>query len=96
MLLGNPFLLSSRNSGDALSSCRCWSDTGESIGEAREMAVADCSRLWVIGTELARAVGIPKTNLYRAAAAGQLQTSRSACGRLLTTLAEVKKWQKQG
>jgi hypothetical protein len=60
------------------------------------MAVADCSRLWVIGTELARAVGIPKTNLYRAAAAGQLQTSRSACGRLLTTLAEVKKWQKQG
>ena len=59
------------------------------------MAVVDCSKLWVIGTELARAVGIPKTNLYRAAEAGQLRTSRSACGRLLTTLAEVRRWQKR-
>jgi len=60
------------------------------------MAVVDCSKLWVIGTELARAAGIPKTNLYRAAEAGQLQTSRSACGRLLTTLAEVRRWQRRG
>ena len=60
------------------------------------MAVVDCSRLWVIGTELARAVKIPKTNLYRAAEAGQLRTSRSGCGRLLTTLAEVQRWQKRG
>ena len=96
MLLGNPFLLSSRNNGRVFLSCRCWSDTGESMGEAREMAVADRSKLWVIGTELARAVGVPKTNLYRAAQAGQLQTSRSGCGRLLTTLAEVQRWQKRG
>lgn len=56
----------------------------------------DCSRLWVIGTELARAVGIPKTNIYRAAESGQLKASRSGCGRLLTTLAEVRKWQRRG
>ena len=96
MLLGGPFPLSGRNNGRAFLPCRCWSDAGEDMGGGEGMAVVDCSKLWVIGTELARAVGIPKTNLYRAAQAGQLQTSRSGCGRLLTTLAEVQKWQKRG
>ncbi|MGA1560715.1 MAG: hypothetical protein ACO390_17045 [bacterium] len=60
---------------------------------------SDCGRLWVIGTELSRAVGVPKTNLYRAAESGQLMTWRSGCGRLLTTLHQVKvwkRWQKRG
>jgi len=52
----------------------------------------NATRYWLIGSDLAQAIGIPRTSLYDAANNGKLQTTRTGCGRLVTTAAAVEKW----
>ena len=53
------------------------------------------SDVWLIGSKLAEHLQVKKTNLYRAAENGDLQTSSLGCGRLATTLQEAQRWLRQ-
>ena len=53
------------------------------------------SDVWLIGSKLAEHLQVKKTNLYRAAKSGELETSSTGCGRLATTLQEAERWMRQ-
>ena len=50
------------------------------------------SRLWTVGSELARALEIPRTTLLSAATTGRLRTTRTGCGRMVCTAADAERW----
>jgi hypothetical protein len=56
------------------------------------MANPHASRLWTVGSELARALDMPRTTLLSAATTGRLRTWRTGCGRLVCNQTDVERW----